>query len=216
MIAIVDYDMGNVASVGNMLRRVGAPDVVVTRDVAVLARADGIILPGVGAFDQGMRNLEDFGLHDVLHDAALARRVPVLGICLGMHLLGRSSEEGERPGLGLLDARAVRFVFPDDRGLKVPHMGWDHVRVTRANALIAHDAAWRFYFVHSYYVACDRDEDVIGRATYGSEFACAVNRENIYGVQFHPEKSHRYGVELLRNFVRLTAAGGADVARASG
>lgn len=203
MIAIVDYDMGNVASVVNMLKRIGSPPPVLTRDPEVLRRAEKVILPGVGAFDRGMQSLVDFGLIDALNDAALVRRVPVLGICLGMQLLTRSSEEGQRPGLGWIDAETRRFRFPDEAGLKVPHMGWNYVRASRINPLIGAERRSRFYFVHGYYVTCNDPQDTIGTATYGFEFACAVNHDNVYGVQFHPEKSHRYGMALLEGFVGL-------------
>lgn len=202
MIAIVDYDMGNVASVANMLKRIGA-NATLTRDPDVLAGAEKIILPGVGAFDNGMRQLRRFGLVEPLEDAALRRKVPVLGICLGMHLLTTQSEEGTESGLGWLDATTVRFRFPAESHLKVPHMGWNYVRAQRANPLIPEEGRSRFYFVHGYHVSCDRPEDVVATATHGLEFVCAVSRDNVYGVQFHPEKSHRFGMRLLEGFVRL-------------
>ena len=203
MIAIVDYDMGNVASVANMLKRVGVSEAVLTRDPDVLRRADKIILPGVGAFDKGMRNLADFGLLEPLNEAAMGRRVPVLGICLGMQLLTKSSEEGQLGGLGWIDAQTVRFRFPETSGLKVPHMGWNYVERNRENPLLSADKRSRFYFVHAYYVTCNRTEDTIGTATYGFDFSCAINHDNVFGVQFHPEKSHRFGMALLDGFVRL-------------
>lgn len=203
MIAIVDYDMGNVASVANMLKRIGAAAPVLTRDPAVLAKAERIILPGVGAFDKGMRNLSDFGLREALDDAALVRRVPILGICLGMQLLTESSEEGSAPGLGWIKGTTVRFRFPPESDLKVPHMGWNYVAATRANPLIRSDERTRFYFVHGYYVKCTDESEVLGTARYGGDFACAVSRRNIFGVQFHPEKSHRFGMELLQGFLRI-------------
>lgn len=203
MIAIVDYDMGNVGSVANMLRRVGATDVVLTRDPAILERAEKLILPGVGSFDTGMSHLESFGLLDVLDRRVNHEGTPLLGICLGMQLLCDSSEEGMRPGLGWVDARARRFAFAPEHGLKVPHMGWSYVRVRRSNPLLPEGGRARFYFVHSYYVEVSSPNDVIATAVYGGEFACAMQNGNVMGVQFHPEKSHRFGMALLERFVRL-------------
>lgn len=203
MIAIVDYDMGNVASVANMLKRIGAPSVL-TRDPAVLADAEKIILPGVGAFDKGMKNLATFGLRESLDEAALERRVPILGICLGMQLLTERSEEGNEAGLGWIQGRTVRFRFPPESPLKIPHMGWNYVRPVKSNPLISNSERSRFYFVHGYYVECSREEDVLATATYGSEFSCVVSRDNIFGVQFHPEKSHRFGMGLLEGFLRVS------------
>ncbi len=203
MIAIVDYDMGNVASVANMLKRVGVSDAILTREPEAIRRADKIILPGVGAFERGMRNLRDFGLIGVLNECALGRKVPVLGICLGMQLLASASDEGEGAGLGWIDAQAKRFEFASESPLKVPHMGWNYAIPTRANPLIPAAPRSRFYFVHAYHVACAHEEDVLATSEYGGAFACAVNRDNVYGVQFHPEKSHRFGRTLFEGFVSL-------------
>ena len=202
MIAIVDYDMGNVASVANMLKRLGASSVL-TRDPKVLATAEKIILPGVGAFDKGMRNLSEFGLRQSLDEAALERRVPILGICLGMQLLTERSEEGNESGLGWIQAHTIRFRFPPSSQLKIPHMGWNYVKPVKPNPLISQAERSRFYFVHGYYVECAREEDVLATATYGQEFSCVVGRDNIFGVQFHPEKSHRFGMSLLEGFLRV-------------
>jgi len=202
VIAIVDYDMGNVASVANMLKRVGAPESRLTRDPDVIRNAERVILPGVGAFDKGMENLGAFGLIEVLNDAVLERKIPVLGICLGMQLLTKRSEEGKLPGLGWLDAETVRFRLRDPN-LKIPHMGWSPVAPKRASPLMPMDSDSRFYFVHSYYVQCQSGEDVDATSQYGSDFAAIVSRRNIFGVQFHPEKSHRFGMELLKRFVAI-------------
>ncbi len=202
MIAIIDYDMGNVASVANMLKRIGAPTTL-TRDPEILKRASKVIIPGVGAFDKGMQNLASFGLIDALHEAATVRKIPVLGICLGMQLMTRSSEEGAERGLGWIEARTCRFRFPENTDLKIPHMGWNETAAQRDNALLPAESRSRFYFVHGYFVKCERPDDVLATTQYGIEFASAVGHENIFGVQFHPEKSHRFGLELLQRFAAL-------------
>jgi glutamine amidotransferase len=201
VIAIVDYDMGNVASVANMLKRVGVAAPVLTRDPDVLARADKLILPGVGAFDLGMRNLSSLGLIDPIKTAVSEKNVPMLGICLGMQLLTCSSEEGTERGLGWIQGSAKRF--RPTATLKVPHMGWNEVRATRDSELLLTGSPSRYYFVHSYYVECDSEDSVLATTEYGHEFASIIARDNVFGVQFHPEKSHRYGMALLKSFVEL-------------
>lgn len=202
MLVIVDYGLGNLGSIANMLTRLGAQPVV-SSDHDVIRSADKLIIPGVGAFDRGMQNLRERGLVDLLSQKALDERVPVLGLCLGMHLFTRGSEEGSEPGLGWIEADTVRFHFAGNGGpLKVPHMGWSDVSVQRPHYLFSDDAEERrYYFVHSFHVACSDPELVLGETTYGDSFASIVARDNIVGVQFHPEKSHRYGMALLRNFV---------------
>lgn len=201
MITIVDYGMGNLGSIQNMFKRIGVA-AAITGDLEQIARAEKILLPGVGAFDNAMLRIDESGLREVLDRKALVERVPVLGICLGMQLLTRSSEEGTRPGLGWVAAQTLRF--PALPGLKVPHMGWNIVEQTRDSALTRDLAGEvRFYFVHSYYVQVDRDEDAILRANYGVGFTAALQHDNIYGAQFHPEKSHRFGMQLLKNFASL-------------
>jgi glutamine amidotransferase len=201
MIAIVDYGMGNLGSIWNMLKRVGVP-AEVTGDPATLERASKILLPGVGAFDRAMSRINDSGLRAVLDFKALEERVPILGICLGMQLLTRTSDEGQLPGLGWIAASTRKFPMVQD--LKVPHMGWNVVSSTRDSALTKGlGAAARFYFVHSYFVSVDDDADSLLKTHYGVTFDAAVNRANIYGAQFHPEKSHRFGMRLLSNFAEL-------------
>jgi glutamine amidotransferase len=167
-------------------------------------RCGKLVLPGVGAFDAGMRLLNEGGWIGPLDRAVLKRRVPILGICLGMQLLCRGSEEGELPGLGWVEADVRLLDTAGNRQLKLPHMGWSITRPTRNNDLLADDGEEkRFYYVHKYRVVCDREEDVLATATYGDPFVSAVQRDNIYGVQFHPEKSHRFGKELLGRFGQL-------------
>jgi glutamine amidotransferase len=201
VIAIVDYGMGNLGSIRNMLRRVGAKSVV-TGDPDEIGAASKVLLPGVGRFDAAMREIAARDLRAVLDHVALERRVPTLGICLGMQLITRGSEEGEAAGLGWVDAFTYRF--PDGGRLKIPHMGWNAVHRHGESALAANlpsDA--RFYFVHSYYVTTDRPDETVLTAEYGVTFAAALETGNVYGAQFHPEKSHRFGMQVLANFVSL-------------
>lgn len=201
MIAVVDYGVGNLGSIRNMLKRVGLA-CEVTRDPARIAAAEKLILPGVGAFDYAMNRLNDSGLRPLLDKRAMQDRIPILGICLGMQLLTNGSEEGELSGLGWIPARAMRF--PSKKGLKVPHMGWNLVHPSRPSSLTAGlgDRS-RFYFVHSYAVQVEDSSDSILTCHYGITFDAAIHRGNIYGAQFHPEKSHRFGQQLFANFGAL-------------
>jgi glutamine amidotransferase len=203
-IGIVDCGLGNVASIDRMLEAVDC-DAVIIREPRQIDDCDKLILPGVGAFDAGMKLLEEGSWLDPLHRAAKERAIPILGICLGMQLVCRRSEEGQLPGLGWIDADVLMVDTGGDDRLKLPHMGWSVTRPSRPNPLIPDDGEERrFYFVHKYRVMCDCPDDQIATAVYGTEFTAAVNRGNIYGVQFHPEKSHRFGKELLGSFGRLS------------
>jgi glutamine amidotransferase len=202
--AVIDADLGNPGSCLNMLRRIGAR-AVLTSDHNVIARATRIILPGVGAFDQGMRNLRQRGLIEPLSLAVLDRKVPFLGICLGMHLMGQGSEEGREEGFGWLAFRCLKFSFglESDPSLKVPHMGWNTVQIRRQHYLLAGcSEASRFYFVHSYFHPLNIGDACVASTHHGVEFSSIVSHDNIVGVQFHPEKSHNCGMQLLANFVR--------------
>jgi imidazole glycerol-phosphate synthase subunit HisH len=202
MIIIVDYGVGNVGSVHNMLRKIGAK-ARVSGDAAEVAAADKLILPGVGHFGRGMAKLKATGLIPALEEQALARRKPVLGICLGMQMMTRGSEESDVAGLGWVDATTQRFA--EAGGLRIPHMGWNIVRPRHGSRLF--DAAAsepeRFYFVHSYFVRTADPLHVAAGCLYGDEFAASFEVGNLYGVQFHPEKSHLFGMALLRRFVAL-------------
>jgi imidazole glycerol-phosphate synthase subunit HisH len=201
LIAIIDYDIGNLAAVANMLQRLGLPSVI-TADPEVIERADKIILPGNGAYDACVKNLRDSNLIPLLEERVLAQGVPLLGICVGAQMLGQGSEEGREPGLGWLDMQVKRF--PDLPGLRVPHMGWNQAAPQDPPHALTQgfEPDTRFYFVHSYYLAPSRVSDVMLTSHYGIDFASGVARGNIAGVQFHPEKSHRYGKRLLANFAR--------------
>lgn len=201
MIAIIDYDIGNIAAVSNMLTRLGITSKV-TADPADVESAEKIILPGNGSFDACMRNLRDSGLIPILEKKVLVEKTPLLGICVGAQMLGSESEEGTERGLGWLEMRVQRF--PDLPGLRVPHMGWNSVRKGQhSNVLVQKmEEDTRYYFVHSYYMKPANHEDVMLESTYGIEFAAGVCRENIFGVQFHPEKSHRFGKQLLASFAK--------------
>lgn len=199
MIAIVDYGLGNLGSISNMLKAIGEKSLI-THEQDKIEAADKIILPGVGAFDIGMRNLEERNLIDFLRDQA-KRGKPILGICLGMQLLGRKSEEGSSSGLGLIPFESIRFRIPEGIHLKVPHMGWDIVTFKQRNPLLEGiEGRQRYYFAHSYHAKCDSEDNILMACDYGYEFSAAVVKGSIYGVQFHPEKSHDFGMRLLENF----------------
>jgi glutamine amidotransferase len=201
LITIVDYGLGNLGSIQNILKRIGAQSVV-TSDADEIKNAEKIILPGVGSFDTAMRQIDELGLKDVLIKKAKIDNIPILGICLGMQLLTRGSEEGKLSGLNLIPAKTVKFEIKE--GYKVPHMGWNKVLInTKSEITKGFDDEFRFYFVHSYKVQCDNPINSILKANYGGIFDAAIQHGNIYGVQFHPEKSHKFGKKLLSNFVNI-------------
>lgn len=204
MISIVDCGMGNLGSVRNMLKYIGAGSEIVSSPEQLLA-AEKIILPGVGHWQHGADKLAGSGLTEVLHDRVIEQKIPILGICLGMQLLSEASEEGSAPGLGWIPGKVVRFDSQIiEQGLRVPHMGWNRVYPRKSDALTsALPDEPRFYFVHSYHIQCADPDDELLVCRYGYEFVCAVNRNNIWGVQFHPEKSHKFGMSLMKSFVEL-------------
>lgn len=201
MIVIVDYGVGNLASIQKFFKK-SRIDAKVGRKPRDVAEADKLILPGVGAFGEGMRKLVASGLLDELNRKVLEDETPVLGICLGMQMLGGSSEEGEAQGLGWIAGRSVRFNFPPEIDqLRVPHVGWNDVELGDCPLLEGLPSPASFYFTHSYHLQCDDPATVKGWAEYGLRFAAVVQQGNIYGTQFHPEKSHEAGRAVLKNFV---------------
>lgn len=203
MIAIVDYGLGNILAFANVYKRLNIP-VTVAKTAAELAGADKLILPGVGAFDHAMRLLEEAGMREQLDQMVLRQKVPVLGICVGMQILAEGSDEGSLPGLGWIPGRVRAFSTALGGAMPLPHMGWNDVRPVGRHALFkGMETDARFYFLHSYYFECARPEHTAAQASYGIDFSCAVQSGNVYGVQFHPEKSHHFGVNLLKNFAEL-------------
>ncbi|WP_442496472.1 imidazole glycerol phosphate synthase subunit HisH [Leptospira interrogans] len=204
MIGILDYGVGNLKAFANILKGLNFNHQIVKTEQE-LKSCTKIILPGVGSFDSVMDKLTESGIKDVLTDLVMTKKIPVLGVCVGMQILALSSEEGIKSGLGWIRGRVKKFNFDrSDSFLTIPQIGWNEVSSIREKIrLLNLEKNPRFYFLHSYYMECEEDNDVIAMADYGGDFACAVNRENIYGTQFHPEKSHHNGVALLRNFASL-------------
>jgi glutamine amidotransferase len=200
MVAIIDYGVGNLASILNMHRRLGI-DAVVTGDAAMIEEADRLLIPGVGHFDTCMQNFSRSGLRSLVERRAFDDNIPVLGICVGAQMMTRGSEEGSEKGLGWVEADTVRFRLD---GLKVPHMGWREITITADNPLWAGlPPEPRFYFVHSYHFQFPQPSEVSATAHYGYDFTCAFRKGNIFGTQFHPEKSHKFGMKVLENFAAV-------------
>lgn len=204
MIAIINYGLGNLGSIWNMFRANNIA-AVITSNLEEILQAEKIVLPGVGSFDSGMKNLTSLGLIPVLQQKVMAAKTPILGICLGMQLLTETSEEGTCPGLGWFAAKTVRFKFPEpEKKLKIPHMGWNTIDIKKTNPLCnSFFPDSKFYFIHSYHVICREKTDILAETVHGYAFASMIGKNNIWGVQFHPEKSHKYGLMLLKNFALL-------------
>lgn len=201
-VTLVNYGLGNIQAFAHIYERMNV-SVNVAATPSDLAKAEKIVLPGVGAFDWAMTRLNQSGLRETLDEMVLQRQVPVLGVCVGMQMMARGSEEGVLPGLGWIDAEVVRFV-PDQVGrAPLPHMGWNDVRPVTADSLFRGVEAPRYYFLHSYCIVPRQPADVLATAHYGSDFTAAVRRGHVFGTQFHPEKSHHWGIDLLRNFAEL-------------
>ena len=200
-LAIVNYRSCNCASIQNIIYRLGR-EAIIADDADDLRDVWGLILPGVGSFDAGVDNLERYGFSKCLLELVLGEKMPILGICLGMQLMAQSSEEGVKPGLGWVNGRLKKFQTAD---LPVPHMGWNVVHPTKKTALFELDEESRFYFVHSYYLELDNPADAMTLTPYGLDFVSSFNTDNIFGVQFHPEKSHRYGMKMIGRFLEIVA-----------
>jgi glutamine amidotransferase len=202
MIYIIDYNIGNVGSIENMLKKIGV-SCKTTQTQSDLNAAKGIILPGVGKFDYGIKQLTNLGFVDKLNELVLEKKIPFLGICLGAQIMCKNSEEGDLNGLGWINAEVMKFSnLPS--GHKIPHMGWNFVTPMVDNSLFYNFASNpKFYFVHSYHISCNEQDQIIGQTTYGKQFPSVVGKENMFGVQFHPEKSHKFGFQLLKNFSEI-------------
>jgi len=204
MITIIDYGVGNIRAFANIYKQLDIP-FKIAKSAQDLEGVSKLILPGVGAFDHAMDKFEQSGMRKPVEELVLDKKMPVVGICVGMQMLASSSDEGKLAGLGWIDASVKKF---DESKITytthLPHMGWNDVKPLKNNKLLKGlETGAKFYFLHSYYFQCNRNEDAIATTAYGIDFSCAVNKENIYGVQFHPEKSHHYGMQLLSNFAKL-------------
>ena len=202
MLTIVDYGLGNLASIQNMLKKIGGESII-SSSMEEIIKAKRLILPGVGHFEKGMDNLYKSGLIPTLNELVLEKKIPILGICLGMQLMTSKSEEGNVEGLNWIEADTVKFKI-NSSNFKIPHMGWSKVdfKLNEPIAENLYDEA-RFYFVHSYHVSCINQQNVLGKTIYEFPFHSAIKKNNIIGVQFHPEKSHRFGMQLLNNFIKI-------------
>lgn len=202
MIVIVDYGMGNLRSVQKAFERIRVP-VKISSNIDEILKAEKIVLPGVGHFEQGINNLKNRGLFGALNEVVLENKIPILGICLGMQLMTDFSEEGNCEGFGWIKARTQRFSFQNN-GLKIPHMGWNNLLLKKADSLFKEITSENFfYFVHSYFVSCENEADILTETNYGIKFVSSFNNKNIFGCQFHPEKSHDSGLLILKNFAFL-------------
>ena len=202
MITIINYGLGNLSAFVNVYKRLNI-DVQLASTVSDLKKASKLILPGVGTFDQAMNKLNLSGLRNDLDELVIKKKIPIIGICVGMQIMGLKSDEGVLPGLGWIKGKVNRLFF-NNKNLPLPHMGWNDIKIKKKSPLIDNlDNYKKFYFLHSYYFQCQNLEDVIANINYGFDFPCIINHENIFGIQCHPEKSHYNGMNLLKNFAEL-------------
>lgn len=203
MIIIVYYGLGNVHSIYAKICQIDT-NVKISFDISDIETADKIILPGVGSFDAGMKKIHELELEKILQKKIIREKIPILGICLGMQIFTRHSEEGVSDGLGYLNAATKKFCFADMSSYNIPHMGWNKISIKRSSPILDDiEEGSRYYFAHSYHVVCDNPENVVALTHYGYNFPSIIQQDNIIGVQFHPEKSHKQGIQLLKNFIRL-------------
>ena len=203
MIGIIDYGVGNIKAFANIYKNLNIPFKIV-KDISGFENITKLILPGVGSFDHAMTSLENSGMREKLDELVLEKKIPVIGICVGMQMLAKSSEEGTLNGLGWIDGIVKKFDKSKIKNAPLPHMGWNNLKIEKKNKIFDNlEENPRYYFLHSYYFECENKEDVIATATYGEKFDCMINHKNIYGIQCHPEKSHHNGMRLLKNFGEL-------------
>ena len=203
MIGIIDYGVGNIKAFANIYKNLNIPFKIV-KDISEFENITKLILPGVGSFDHAMTSLQNSGMREKLDELVLEKETPVIGICVGMQMLAKSSEEGTLNGLGWIDGIVKKFDKSKIKNAPLPHMGWNNLKIEKKNKIFDNlEENPRYYFLHSYYFECENKEDVIATATYGEKFDCMINHKNIYGIQCHPEKSHHNGMQLLKNFGEL-------------
>lgn len=201
MVTIIDYGVGNINAFLNIFKQLNIP-AATAKKVEDLEQATKLILPGVGHFDYAMQRFNDSGMKDKVNELVLQKKLPVVGVCVGMQMMAKGSDEGNLEGLGWVDAHVHKFDAAQvSAKLPLPHMGWNDIQLTKNTPLLQDlDENPRYYFLHSYYFKCENNDDIIAETDYGIKFTSAINHKNIFGAQFHPEKSHHFGIQLLKNF----------------